>query len=76
MAGLIDAAAELERLNKAHKKIQQEITRARAKLDNENFVRSAPPVVVAQEQQRLSDFNAKLAGLERQIEQVQKLGDP
>jgi len=66
----------LERLTRAHKKIQQEIGRARAKLDNENFVRSAPPAVVAQEQERLTEFNAKLSGLERQIEQVRTLSNP
>jgi len=76
MAGVIDPAAELERLGKALKKIQQEIARARAKLDNENFVRSAPAAVVAQEQERLSDFHSRLAGLERQLAQVRKLGNP
>jgi len=76
MAGLIDPAAELERLGKGIKKIQQEIARARAKLDNENFVRSAPPAVVAQEQERLADFQSKLSGLERQLAQVRKLGNP
>jgi len=76
MAGLVDAAAELERLGKSLRKIQQEIARARAKLDNENFVRSAPAAVVTQEQERLADFQARLAGLERQLTQVRKLGNP
>ena len=70
------AAAELERLGKSLRKIQQEIARARAKLDNENFVRSAPAAVVTQEQERLADFQARLAGLERQLTQVRKLGNP
>ena len=76
MAGLVDAAAELERLGKAIKKIQQEITRARGKLDNDNFVRSAPPAVVSQEQERLVDFQSRLAGLERQLAQVRILATP
>jgi valyl-tRNA synthetase len=76
MAGLVDAAAELERLGKGIKKIQQEIARARAKLDNENFVKSAPAAVVSQEQERLVDFQARLAGLERQLTQVRQLGNP
>jgi valyl-tRNA synthetase len=76
MAGLVDAAAELERLGKGIKKIEQEIARARAKLDNENFIKSAPPAVVTQEQERLVDFQARLAGLERQLTQVRKLGNP
>jgi valyl-tRNA synthetase len=76
MAGLVDAAAELERLGKAIKKIQQEITRARGKLDNDNFVRSAPPAVVTQEQERLVDFQSRLAGLERQLAQVRILATP
>ena len=52
MAGLIDAAAEVERLTKRLAKTQQELAKTRAKLGNENFVRNAPPEVVATERER------------------------
>ena len=73
MAGLIDPAAELVRLDKRIKKTREEIGRAQAKLTNDNFVRSAPDAVVTQERERLADFERALANLGRQIEQVRAL---
>jgi valyl-tRNA synthetase len=73
MAGLIDPAAELDRLGKRCKKTQQEIDRARNKLANDNFVRSAPPEVVTQERERLADFERTLVSLERQLAAVRAL---
>ena len=70
MAGLIDPAAELARLERKMHKAREEITRAQAKLNNANFVRSAPPAVVEQERERLAAFEQALAGLDRQHEQV------
>ncbi|HWL61853.1 MAG TPA: valine--tRNA ligase [Steroidobacteraceae bacterium] len=73
MEGLIDPAAELARLRRKQEKNQQEITRARAKLDNPNFVRNAPPEVVATENGRIAQFEKVNASLARQIEIVQGL---
>jgi valyl-tRNA synthetase len=73
MAGLIDPAAELARLDKRIRKAREEIRRAEAKLANDSFVRSAPEAVVVQERARLADFARTLAGLERQLEQVRAL---
>jgi valyl-tRNA synthetase len=73
MAGLIDPVAELARLDKSMRKTRAEIARAQAKLANEQFVRSAPEAVVEQERMRLADFGQTLAGLERQLVQVQAL---
>jgi valyl-tRNA synthetase len=73
MEGLIDPAAELARLRRKQEKNQQEIGKARAKLDNPNFVRNAPPEVVATEQERIAQFEKVNASLARQIEIVQGL---
>jgi valyl-tRNA synthetase len=73
MAGLIEPAAELARLDKQLRKVREEIARAQAKLGNDNFVRSAPEAVVTQERERLADFERTLAGLQRQLEQVRRL---
>ena len=73
MAGLIDPAAELARLERKMHKTREEIARAQAKLNNANFVRSAPPAVVEQERERLAAFEQALAGLGRQHEQVRAL---
>jgi valyl-tRNA synthetase len=73
MAGLIEPAAELARLRRKQEKNQQEITRARAKLDNPNFVRNAPAEVVATEKERIAQFEKVNSSLARQIEIVQGL---
>jgi valyl-tRNA synthetase len=74
MAGLIDPASELQRVEKRLAKVEIEIKKSRDKLANDNFVRNAPPEVVAQEQQRLADNERTRIGLKRQIEQLRKLG--
>jgi valyl-tRNA synthetase len=73
MQGLIDPAVELTRLRRKQEKNQQEITRARAKLANPNFVNHAPPEVVATERERIAQFEKVNESLARQIEIVQGL---
>ena len=73
MAGLIDVDAELERLGKRRNKLEQELTRATAKLGNENFVRNAPVEVVAQERARVEEFKRELAQLADQLKRVASL---
>ncbi|MEO6079932.1 MAG: valine--tRNA ligase [Steroidobacteraceae bacterium] len=73
MLGLIDPAVELTRLRRKQEKNQQEITRARAKLTNPNFVNHAPPEVVATERERIAQFEKVNESLARQIEIVQGL---
>jgi valyl-tRNA synthetase len=73
MQGLIDPAAELERLKRKQEKNQQEITRALAKLQNPNFVNHAPPEVVATERERIAQFEKVNESLARQIQIVEGL---
>ncbi|HEY8509764.1 MAG TPA: valine--tRNA ligase [Steroidobacteraceae bacterium] len=73
MAGLIDAKAEIERLNKRLAKTTQELEKARRKLANDNFVRNAPAEVVAQERERIAEFERTLAGLEAQLARLRTL---
>ena len=54
LAGLIDKAQELERLDKELTKVAQEITRIQTKLGNEQFVANAPAQVVDKEREKLS----------------------
>ncbi len=54
LAGLIDKAQELERLDKELTKVAQEITRIQTKLGNEQFVANAPTQVVDKEREKLS----------------------
>jgi valyl-tRNA synthetase len=73
MAGLIEPASELQRLDKRLQKIERELANSRAKLASDNFVHHAPVDVVAQERTRLADRERERAALLRQIEQVRSL---
>ncbi len=73
MEGLIDPQAEVTRLEKRAAKTRDEIQKARNKLANENFVRNAPPEVVAQEQGRVADFESTLASIDSQLQRVRAL---
>jgi len=73
MAGLIDPAAELERLAKRVRKVESDIAKLEAKLSNEDFARNAPAEVVAKDQTRLAELRTELAQLTAQVERVNRL---
>ncbi|MBL1376786.1 valine--tRNA ligase [Zobellella iuensis] len=73
MAGLIDKDAELSRLQKELDKVGGEIKRLEGKLNNQGFVAKAPAEVVAKEQEKLADYQASLAKLQAQREQIASL---
>lgn len=73
LAGLIDAADEISRLQKECDKLSRELTGVETKLANEKFVSKAPEVVVAKEKARCKDIGTRLALLEKQIEGLKAL---
>ena len=73
MAGLIDPAAEADRLDKRLGKTRDELRKALGKLSNENFVRNAPEAVVTQERERVSEFERAISGLESQLARVRAM---
>jgi valyl-tRNA synthetase len=73
MAGLIEPASELARLDRLLQKNTQDLSRARGRLANDEFIRHAPSEIVAQERTRLADFERTRNGLERQLAQVRAL---
>ncbi len=73
MAGLIDPAAELERLAKQHRKAEVDLNKMESKLNNAEFARNAPPEVVAKDQQRLRDLRTEIGQLAAQIARVTAL---
>jgi valyl-tRNA synthetase len=67
----IDVAAECERLTKEIAKLEIEIGKATAKLGNASFADRAPPAVVAQERERLADFENKVVSMRAQLKKLQ-----
>jgi valyl-tRNA synthetase len=75
MAGLIDPAAELERLAKQRRKAEIDLNKMEAKLGNAEFAKNAPPEVVAKDRQRLAELRTEIGQLDAQIARVSKLKD-
>ncbi len=73
MAGLIDAAAEAERLGKLIARAQSDLDKTRARLSNDSFVRNAPEAVVATERARLAELEQTVARLTTHLKRVQAL---
>jgi valyl-tRNA synthetase len=65
LEGLVDIAAERERIQKEIAKADAELTTVRKKLSNENFVSNAPAAVVEEHRKRESDWEQKLAQLKK-----------
>jgi valyl-tRNA synthetase len=73
LAGLIDVAAERERLGKQLAKTREELEKARRKLSNQSFVANAPADVVAKENARIAEFEQRAAQLDAQIARLAEL---
>ena len=73
---MIDAGAEAERLGKQLVKVQSDLKKTQQKLGNENFVRNAPPDVVATDRARLVELERTVNSLTAQLEQIRRLLKP
>ena len=74
MKGLIDVDAERARLDKQVQRLEAERKKSRGKLGNEKFVNNAPPAVVTQERERLTDFERQLEQLAAQRKRLEAIG--
>ncbi|MEJ2516079.1 MAG: valine--tRNA ligase [Gammaproteobacteria bacterium] len=74
MAGLIDAEAEIARLEKQRGRIRGDLAKSERKLANPAFVENAPESVVEKERGRVADMKSALQRLEEQLERVRALG--
>jgi valyl-tRNA synthetase len=73
MAGFIDKAAEVARLDKDIAKRSGEIQQLKGKLSNANFVDKAPTAVVDKEKERLAAAQSAVEKLHQQIEKIKAL---
>jgi len=73
LGSLINKQAELERLSKEMEKIEKDLSRAKAKLANPDFVARAPKNVVERENRRVQQFETALANLRSQRSKVEVL---
>lgn len=73
MAGLVDVAAEITRLEKLLQKAQQEQDKSEKKLTNKRFVDNAPAQVVAQERERLEQHQANTQRYQEQLERMRAM---
>jgi valyl-tRNA synthetase len=70
MAGLIDQAAELARLDKEIGRLQQDLERTTKKLANPSFVDKAPAAVVGKERAKLGQLEPAIVKLQEQREKI------
>ena len=67
LAGLIDVAAERDRLGKQLEKTHDDLGKVQRKLDNQGFVANAPPEIVAKEYTRIAELTQRATQLEQQL---------
>ncbi|HEY3517799.1 MAG TPA: valine--tRNA ligase [Gammaproteobacteria bacterium] len=73
LAGLIDVAAERDRLGKQLAKTNDDLGKVRGKLQNQNFVANAPAEVVAKEHARIAELEQRATQLQQQITRLAEL---
>lgn len=70
MAGMVDIAAERQRLEKEIQATGEAITRIEARLKDPGFTSRAPATVVNKEKARLSEYADRLARLKQELSQL------
>ena len=70
LGGLMDLAAERQRLGKERDELHAHIERLSGKLANEGFIAKAPAAVVEQERGRLAEMQERLATIERNLSEL------
>ena len=74
LKGLIDVAAELEKLGRERKKVEGKLAQLNGKLGNEKFLANAPEQVVAKVREEKDELDAKLATIGEAEERLKAIG--
>jgi valyl-tRNA synthetase len=72
LAGLIDIAAEIKRLDKKLAEKRKYLQSAQAKLDNPKFVSGAPAEVVQQQRDLVADLQGQIAAIEENLRELRQ----
>jgi valyl-tRNA synthetase len=70
LAGVVDIAAESERLGREIDKARAEIAKIDVRFANAEFVAKAPAAVIEENQQRKADFSATIGKLEAALKRI------
>ncbi len=73
LAGLIDVAAERERLERQIERVGRDLSVVERKLGNEDFVRRAPEEIVAKERAKVAELGEKRELLRRGLERLREV---
>jgi valyl-tRNA synthetase len=73
MAGRIDKASELARLDRERTRLRQGIERGEKKLGNAGFVEKAPAEVVNKERRKVDEARSALVELDDQYARIEAL---
>ena len=73
LAGVVDLAAERARLDKEIARVRLEIAKVEAKLGNPDFVARAPEDIIAEHEERLETFQARLVKLNAARERLERV---
>ncbi|MGB8992131.1 MAG: valine--tRNA ligase [Desulfobaccales bacterium] len=73
LTGIIDFAEEAKRLDRELEKLGKDVSQAKRKMSNEDFLAKAPPEVVQKEQAKLEAATEKLTKLKTHRERIEEL---
>ena len=73
LAGLVNAAAEIVRLEKQIARINKQLAQAQARLNNESFITRAPKELVAAQRDNANNYRMQLDRLSEQISVLETL---
>ena len=73
LAGVVDLGAERARLDKEIARVRLEIAKVEAKLGNPDFVARAPEDIIAEHEDRLETFQARLVKLNAARERLERV---
>src|SRR5690606_13607770 len=73
LEGLVDIAAERDRLGKQLERVRADLEKSRRKLDNADFAANAPEPVVAKERARAEELGQRAARLGEQLARLADL---